>query len=77
MPAWSPDGSRIAYHHNALWTDDTTDVSGLYVLNLETDSTRLLVEGSARSPDWHPDGERIAFTTSTPSALSRGRNGAG
>jgi TolB protein len=38
-------------------------VSGLYVLNLETDETRLLVEGSARSPDWRPDGKRIAFTT--------------
>jgi TolB protein len=62
-PAWSPDGSRILYHHDAGRTEDTTDVSGLYILNLETDSTRLLVEGSARSPDWRADGERIAFTT--------------
>jgi Tol biopolymer transport system component len=63
-PAWSPSGDRIAYHHNALWTPDSVDdVSGLYMLNLETDSTRLLMEGSARSPDWRPDGKRIAFTT--------------
>jgi len=62
-PAWSPGGDRIAYHHDARPTDDTTDVSGLYMLNLETDSTWLVVEGSARSPDWRPDGERIAFTT--------------
>jgi TolB protein len=62
-PAWSPNGNQIAYHHDAGRTEDTTDASGLYVLDLETDSTRLLVEGSARSPDWRPDGERIAFTT--------------
>ncbi|NBC87306.1 MAG: hypothetical protein GVY25_14060 [Bacteroidetes bacterium] len=62
-PAWSPDGRYVAYHHDALWTEDSTDVSGLYILDLETDSTWLVVEGSARSPDWRPDGERIAFTT--------------
>jgi TolB protein len=62
-PAWSPDGSQIVYRHDAGPTEDTTDVSGLYVLNLETDATRLLVEGAARSPDWRPDGERIALTT--------------
>jgi len=62
-PAWSPSGDRIAYHHDARRTDDTTDVRGLYVLNLETDSTRLVAEGSARSPDWRPDGKRIAFKT--------------
>jgi TolB protein len=62
-PAWSPDGRYVAYHHDAERTDDTTDVSGLYVVDLETDATHLVVEGPARSPDWRPDGERIAFTT--------------
>ena len=61
-PAWSPSGNYIAYHHDALRTEDTTDVTGLYVLDLEVDSTWLVIEGSARSPDWRPDGERIAFS---------------
>jgi len=60
-PAWSPDGRFIAYFHDARPTTDTTDVTGLYVLDLEADSTWLITEGFAASPDWRPDGERIAF----------------
>ncbi len=62
-PAWNPDGNHVAYYHDAGRTEDSTDVSGLYVLDLETDSMRLVVEGSARNPDWRPDGKRIAFST--------------
>lgn len=62
MPAWSPDGRSIAYLHDARWSEDTTDVTGLYVLDLETEATRLVVEGLAMCPDWHPDGERIVFS---------------
>ncbi len=60
-PAWSPSGDRIAYVHRAGPTEDTTDVSGLYVLDLEADSTWLVTEGRITSPDWRPDGKRIAF----------------
>lgn len=62
-PAWSPNGRFIAYHRDALRTDDTTDASGLYVLDLETNATSLLRGGSARSPDWRSDGKRLAFST--------------
>jgi TolB protein len=60
--AWSPGGDRIAYFHDAGETEDTTDVTGLYVRDLRADSTRLVAEGPARSPDWRPDGQRIAFS---------------
>lgn len=63
-PAWSPDGRRIAYLHRAGPTEeDTTDVTGLYILDLEADTTRLVAEGLTLSPDWRPDGDRIAFAT--------------
>lgn len=58
-PAWSPDGRYIAYHHDARWTEDSTDVTGLYILDLETETTRLLIEGGLESrlaPGWSPPG---------------------
>jgi len=63
FPAWSPDGRFIAYLHDSGPTADPTDVTGLYVLDLETDSTWLVTEGLVTSPDWRPDGERIALST--------------
>ena len=61
-PAWSTDGRFIAYYHYALPTPDTTDVTGLYVLDLEADSTWLAVEGLPQAPTGGPDGERLAFS---------------
>jgi TolB protein len=61
FPAWSPSGDRIAYLHDAGPTEDSTDVTGLYVRDLETDSTWLVTEGLVTSPDWRSDGRRIAF----------------
>ena len=55
-PAWSPDGSRIAFVTNG----------DLYVMNADgTEVTRLTNRtasgGFAGEPDWSPDGRRIAF----------------
>jgi Tol biopolymer transport system component len=48
-PAWSPDGTRIAFAHN----------STLEMVSLRTGIVRDLTRGTL--PAWSPDGRRIAF----------------
>lgn len=60
-PAWSPDGSRIAYVH---WNfEQRMDVwlmnaDGSNAVNLTADMTS---GGALSTPVWSPDGSRIAF----------------
>jgi Tol biopolymer transport system component len=61
-PAWSPDGSRIAYWRTTggFFTPSTT---GVAVMTRDGGSQRLLVssKGIGSAPVWSPDGSRIAF----------------
>jgi len=56
-PAWSPDGTRIAYAHDVLSTHT--------IQSLKPDGTgsAVLVSSTAamRHPSWKPDGTAIAF----------------
>jgi len=58
-PAWSPDGSRLAF------VSDRTDKRQIYVINPlggEADAITALEEG-VDSFAWSPDGKSIAFTS--------------
>jgi Tol biopolymer transport system component len=61
-PAWSPDGSTIAFVRGFIGERD-----GIYVMDADgTHPRRLtdggtLVDGSDLGPAWSPDGTRIAF----------------
>lgn len=60
-PAWSPDGTRIAY----LNTDPFAGASALSVVPSDTGDS-IEVAQEATGPRWSPDGSRIAFISGDP-----------
>ena len=56
-PAWSPDGSKIAFISNRNYH------FSLYVMNADGSNSRLLTDKvvEAGAPAWSPDGQKIAF----------------
>jgi Tol biopolymer transport system component/C-terminal processing protease CtpA/Prc len=57
MPAWSPDGARLAF------VSDEEGQCEVYVLEVESGAARRLTfhEAEDRAPAWSPDGRWIAF----------------
>jgi Tol biopolymer transport system component len=64
-PSWSPDGSRLAFEVATIVDFDTQGPAAIYIQNLATSETRLLVSGvgGAIHPAWSPDGARIAYAS--------------
>jgi hypothetical protein len=59
QPAWSPDGSRIAFV-----TEGDDGESRIHVMAADgTDESRLTDGPSDRDPAWAPDGSAIAFSS--------------
>lgn len=62
LPAWSPDGSRIAFASTRSVGPPHTD-GHIFIMNADGTGQRRLVFdlSSAGSPAWSPDGTKIAF----------------
>lgn len=58
-PRWSPDDKSIVYESS------TTTGTRIWLYDTDEESTRPIGDAKfiARHPDWHPDGERIVFST--------------
>jgi hypothetical protein len=52
-PAWSPDGTKIAY---------TLNNSAVWVMNADGSNQHQLIQAPAFNPDWSPDGQEIVYS---------------
>jgi dipeptidyl aminopeptidase/acylaminoacyl peptidase len=69
-PAWSPDGTKVAFVSNRTENPDGNENTDIWVVDAgNTDKGGTLIQvttnpGSDGSPAWSPDGEWIAHVTS-------------
>jgi Tol biopolymer transport system component len=59
-PAWSPDGSRIAYAHTN-GTVESADQAGIYIADTLGGTPLHVLSGDYQYPDWAPDGSRLVI----------------
>lgn len=63
LPAWSPDGTKIAFRSNR------GEAINIWVMNADGSDQRQLTHGTSdHDPAWSPDGTKVAFVGFPPNA---------
>jgi Tol biopolymer transport system component len=62
-PAWSPDGTHIAYTtmRTELRPQNSEGLSELWIVSADGSNSRRLVDDDTLQPSWSPRGHRIAY----------------
>ncbi len=65
QPAWSPDGTRLAFISPCSANRETYPNAQIFLMNIDGSGLTPLqtVPGGDFDPTWSPDGKRIAFTS--------------
>jgi Tol biopolymer transport system component len=64
-PAWSPDGSRLAFEVMQRPNPPNFESAGIWVADADGTDAHELVAGVAEQPAWSPDGQRLVFAMQT------------
>ena len=60
--SWSPDESAVAYVSDYLWNNGNNGAQSVFLYSLSVNREQL-IEINARSPEWSPTGQQIAYHT--------------
>jgi hypothetical protein len=66
-PAWSPDGTKIAFSSSRDFPE-TGNKYGIFTVNVNGSGIIRLTGGGDGEPDWSPDGKKIVFSRWPPGA---------
>jgi TolB protein len=73
-PAWSPDGSKVAY---AACDQAERNKCGLFVYDMESKASKMITTDGGGAPQWSPRGDKIVYRAGNPNVFVVNPDGSG